>query len=119
MTLPLFVADGPLAPVGGSLVLTGDEGRHAATVQRIAVGEQVLVTTYAGEGRWGMGAATAAITAVVAGEYHGVFDTYTGAYDDIPLGRNLTGSAALGRAPVTGEDVGAVSVAAGAHGQRG
>lgn len=59
MTLPLFVADGPLAPVGGSLVITGDEGRHAATVQRIAVGEQVLVTDGAGAGVRGEVLATA------------------------------------------------------------
>ena len=59
MTLPLFVADGPLAPVGGSLVLTGDEGRHAATVQRIAVGEPVLVTDGAGAGVRGEVVATA------------------------------------------------------------
>ncbi|MFC0358552.1 16S rRNA (uracil(1498)-N(3))-methyltransferase [Kytococcus sp. HMSC28H12] len=50
MTLPLFLADGPLAGVGESLTLSGDEGRHAATVQRIAVGEEVLLADGAGAG---------------------------------------------------------------------
>lgn len=50
MTLPLFLADGPLAGVGESLTLAGDEGRHAATVQRIGVGEEVLLADGAGAG---------------------------------------------------------------------
>lgn len=51
MTLPLFVAgagglDG--AVPGASLALAGDEGRHAATVRRIRVGERVDVADGAG-----------------------------------------------------------------------
>ena len=45
MTPPLFLVD-PL-PEGDTIVLDGDEGRHAATVMRIRVGETVL----AGDGR--------------------------------------------------------------------
>ncbi|WP_374929714.1 16S rRNA (uracil(1498)-N(3))-methyltransferase [Kytococcus sedentarius] len=59
MTLPLFVADGPLAPVGGTQLLTGEEGRHAAAVQRLSVGEEVLVADGAGSGVRGEVVATA------------------------------------------------------------
>ena len=45
MTPPLFLLD-PL-PEGETIVIDGDEGRHAATVMRIRVGEIVL----AGDGR--------------------------------------------------------------------
>jgi 16S rRNA (uracil1498-N3)-methyltransferase len=45
VTPPLFLLD-PL-PEGDTIVLDGDEGRHAATVMRIRVGETVL----AGDGR--------------------------------------------------------------------
>lgn len=41
MTPPLFLLD-PL-PADDSFVLTGDEGRHAARVQRLAVGESLRV----------------------------------------------------------------------------
>lgn len=47
MTLPLFlVAPERLAGVraGGAVVLDGPEGRHAATVRRIGVGESVLLS---------------------------------------------------------------------------
>lgn len=45
MTPPLFLVDE--LPAGDTLALTGDEGRHAARVKRLAVGEPVLV----GDGR--------------------------------------------------------------------
>jgi 16S rRNA (uracil1498-N3)-methyltransferase len=45
VTPPLFLLD-PL-PVGDVVVLTGDEGHHAATVRRVRPGEEVLV----GDGR--------------------------------------------------------------------
>lgn len=49
MTLPVFLADAVAgAPLGASLTLDGDEGRHAATVKRIRVGEQVVLTDGAG-----------------------------------------------------------------------
>src|SRR4051794_37549726 len=51
MSAPLFlVSPDALAGVrpGGSVVLAGPEGRHAATVRRIAVGERVDVADGAG-----------------------------------------------------------------------
>ena len=51
MTLPLFLVDPTLLAgvgVGDRVVLDGPEGRHAATVRRIAPGEQVLLADGAG-----------------------------------------------------------------------
>lgn len=49
MTLPVFLADDVLgATAGTSIVLGGDEGRHAATVKRIRAGEQIVLTDGAG-----------------------------------------------------------------------
>ncbi len=51
MTLPLFLVDPALlagAGPGDRLVLDGPEGRHAATVRRIAPGERVLLADGAG-----------------------------------------------------------------------
>ena len=51
MTLPLFLVDPALlsgASPGDRLVLDGAEGRHAATVRRIAPGERVLLADGAG-----------------------------------------------------------------------
>jgi 16S rRNA (uracil1498-N3)-methyltransferase len=51
MTLPLFLVEPSLlagvAP-GSAVVLSGDEGRHAATVRRIGVGERVMLADGAG-----------------------------------------------------------------------
>src|SRR5690606_13885018 len=45
MSLPVFVAEAATgAAVGDRLLLDGDEGRHAATVKRIRVGERVVLT---------------------------------------------------------------------------
>lgn len=52
MTLPLFLVDADalaVATPGSTVVLDGAEGRHAATVRRIGVGEWVLVSD--GRGR--------------------------------------------------------------------
>jgi 16S rRNA (uracil1498-N3)-methyltransferase len=49
MTPPLFLVDVLSAEVGGALLLDGDEGRHAARVKRLGVGEQVLVSDGRGE----------------------------------------------------------------------
>lgn len=46
MTLPLFLVEPAVlvgAAAGSHLVLDGPEGRHAATVRRIAAGEQVML----------------------------------------------------------------------------
>ena len=51
MTLPLFLVDPALlsgAGPGDRVVLDGPEGRHAATVMRIAAGERVLLADGAG-----------------------------------------------------------------------
>ncbi|WP_375474574.1 16S rRNA (uracil(1498)-N(3))-methyltransferase [uncultured Jatrophihabitans sp.] len=47
MTPPLFLVAELSADIGDTLILGGDEGRHAARVKRLAVGETVLV----GDGR--------------------------------------------------------------------
>lgn len=44
MSLPVFLADVTGVPVGGEVALTGDEGRHAVTVRRTRVGEQLELT---------------------------------------------------------------------------
>ncbi|MEU8296912.1 16S rRNA (uracil(1498)-N(3))-methyltransferase [Micromonospora sp. NPDC048909] len=59
MSAPLFLVD-PL-PAADSLTLGGPEGHHAATVQRLRVGEELLLA----DGRGGT--ATAVVTAVGRG----------------------------------------------------
>jgi 16S rRNA (uracil1498-N3)-methyltransferase len=51
VTLPLFLVDPARvadARQGGEVLLDGDEGRHAAVVRRIALGEQVMLADGAG-----------------------------------------------------------------------
>lgn len=48
MTEPLFLADLDEPRVGDLVHLSGEEGRHAATVRRIRVGEVILVSDGAG-----------------------------------------------------------------------
>jgi 16S rRNA (uracil1498-N3)-methyltransferase len=51
VTLPLFLVEPAVvahATVGSRVVLDGAEGRHAATVRRIAAGEQVMLADGAG-----------------------------------------------------------------------
>lgn len=60
MTVPLFLVES--LPEGGSCVLAGPEGHHAATVARLRPGEELLL----GDGRGGT--ATAVVTAVGRGE---------------------------------------------------
>lgn len=49
MTLPVFLVE-PAALEADTVVLDGDEGHHAAGVQRLRVGEQLTVTDGAGRG---------------------------------------------------------------------
>lgn len=60
MSLPLFLV--PELPVAELFVLDGPEGHHAAGVQRLRVGEQLLL----GDGRGGLAQAT--VTVVGKGE---------------------------------------------------
>jgi 16S rRNA (uracil1498-N3)-methyltransferase len=55
VTVPLFLVD--TLPTGGSYTLAGPEGHHAAAVQRLRVGEELLL----GDGRGGT--ASAVVTA--------------------------------------------------------
>lgn len=50
MTRPMFLAEQALPGVGSVFRLGGDEGRHAAVVRRIRVGEEILVADGAGRG---------------------------------------------------------------------
>jgi 16S rRNA (uracil1498-N3)-methyltransferase len=59
LSLPLFLVDE--LPVGAEFVLDGPEGHHAAVVQRLRIGEELLL----GDGRGGT--ATAVVTAVGRG----------------------------------------------------
>lgn len=59
MSAPLFLVD--TLPTGDSLTLGGPEGHHAATVQRLRAGEELLLA----DGRGGT--ATAVVTAVGKG----------------------------------------------------
>lgn len=48
MSLPVFVAAVGDARAGDRVVLDGDEGRHAATVKRLRVGEELVLTDGSG-----------------------------------------------------------------------
>lgn len=47
MTLPVFLV--PALPPGGDFVLDGPEGRHAATVRRLRVGEELVLSDGSGQ----------------------------------------------------------------------
>jgi 16S rRNA (uracil1498-N3)-methyltransferase len=49
MTLPVFVVDAQTLR-GDAITLDGDEGRHAAAVRRIRVGERIMLTDGLGSG---------------------------------------------------------------------
>lgn len=56
MTAPVFLLDGPDAPpltAPGSVWLTGPEGRHAVSVRRMRVGEEIVLSDGAGTGAYG------------------------------------------------------------------
>lgn len=48
MSRPVFVAEVAAVRVGDRVTLDGDEGRHAATVKRLRIGEQLVLTDGAG-----------------------------------------------------------------------
>jgi 16S rRNA (uracil1498-N3)-methyltransferase len=48
LSAPVFVLDGVPLHAGATVVLDGPEGRHAATVQRLGVGESLVVTDGSG-----------------------------------------------------------------------
>ena len=50
MTEALFLADLHSPQVGDTVTVDGDEGRHAAAVRRIRVGETIMVADGAGTG---------------------------------------------------------------------
>jgi 16S rRNA (uracil1498-N3)-methyltransferase len=51
VTAPVFLLDADrFAPVGGVVRLEGAEGRHAVSVKRLTVGEEVVLTDGAGRG---------------------------------------------------------------------
>ncbi|MFR9674741.1 16S rRNA (uracil(1498)-N(3))-methyltransferase [Streptomyces sp. TR06-5] len=56
MTAPVFLLDRPDDPPltgPGSVVLTGPEGRHAVSVRRMRVGEEIVLTDGAGTAAYG------------------------------------------------------------------
>lgn len=57
MTAPVFVVDAALALRPGVVTLDGPEGRHAVSVRRLRVGEEVVLTDGAGTGAHGTVAA--------------------------------------------------------------
>ncbi|MFI5929213.1 16S rRNA (uracil(1498)-N(3))-methyltransferase [Micromonospora sp. NPDC051543] len=80
MSAPLFLVDA--LPIGDALTLDGPEGHHAATVQRLRVGEELLLA----DGRGGTAAAV--VTAVGRGSLE-VAVTSRG-YADAPVPRIVT-----------------------------
>ncbi|MCQ4081982.1 16S rRNA (uracil(1498)-N(3))-methyltransferase [Streptomyces sp. RB6PN25] len=56
MTAPVFVV-APGALRGGRVMLDGPEGRHAVSVRRLQVGEEIVLTDGAGSGAYGTVAA--------------------------------------------------------------
>lgn len=61
MTAPLFIVEPGLLDAGGSVTVSGDEGRHAVTVKRLAVGEEILLSD-------GRGSLARAVVSAVQGK---------------------------------------------------
>ncbi|MFD4696836.1 16S rRNA (uracil(1498)-N(3))-methyltransferase [Streptomyces niveus] len=57
MTAPVFVVDATVGLRPGTVTLEGPEGRHAVSVRRLRVGEEVVLTDGAGNGAHGTVAA--------------------------------------------------------------
>ncbi|MGW8670841.1 16S rRNA (uracil(1498)-N(3))-methyltransferase [Streptomyces niveus] len=57
MTAPVFVVDATVVLRPGTVTLEGPEGRHAVSVRRLRVGEEVVLTDGAGTGAHGTVAA--------------------------------------------------------------
>ncbi|MEU0665538.1 16S rRNA (uracil(1498)-N(3))-methyltransferase [Streptomyces lavendulocolor] len=57
MTAPVFLVDRVGDAAGGTITLDGPEGRHAVSVRRLRVGEEIVLTDGAGTGAYGTVAA--------------------------------------------------------------
>ncbi|MER7109732.1 16S rRNA (uracil(1498)-N(3))-methyltransferase [Streptomyces sp. NPDC000229] len=57
MTAPVFLVDRVDQVTGGTVTLDGPEGRHAVSVRRLRVGEEIVLTDGAGSGAYGTVAA--------------------------------------------------------------
>ncbi|MHC3388267.1 16S rRNA (uracil(1498)-N(3))-methyltransferase [Streptomyces lavendulocolor] len=57
MTAPVFLVDRIGDAAGGTITLDGPEGRHAVSVRRLRVGEEIVLTDGAGTGAYGTVAA--------------------------------------------------------------
>ncbi|MEU0657966.1 MULTISPECIES: 16S rRNA (uracil(1498)-N(3))-methyltransferase [Streptomyces] len=57
MTAPVFLVDRVADAAGGTITLDGPEGRHAVSVRRLRVGEEIVLTDGAGTGAYGTVAA--------------------------------------------------------------
>ncbi|MET9427577.1 MULTISPECIES: 16S rRNA (uracil(1498)-N(3))-methyltransferase [unclassified Streptomyces] len=57
MTAPVFVVEHLDRTTGGTVTLDGPEGRHAVSVRRLRVGEEIVLTDGAGTGVYGTVAA--------------------------------------------------------------
>ncbi|MGI5355121.1 16S rRNA (uracil(1498)-N(3))-methyltransferase [Streptomyces sp. CA-252508] len=57
MTAPVFLVDRVGEAAGGTITLDGPEGRHAVSVRRLRVGEEIVLTDGAGTGAYGTVAA--------------------------------------------------------------
>ncbi|MEU0716700.1 16S rRNA (uracil(1498)-N(3))-methyltransferase [Streptomyces lavendulocolor] len=53
MTAPVFLVDRVGDAAGGTITLDGPEGRHAVSVRRLRVGEEIVLTDGAGTGAYG------------------------------------------------------------------
>lgn len=80
MSAPVFLTDDPALRTGRRVVLDGPEGRHAVTVRRISLGEEVVLTD-------GRGLAVRGVVAVVEGKDTLHVDVVTRSEEPAPVPR--------------------------------